>query len=347
MSAIELATFAPDLGGGLFDAYAYLRDQQSAGTQGGSSSSGSWNTRVLNTEVSDSDGIVSISANQFTLAAGRYLIRARAPFQNSGVAKLRIRNVTDSTTALIGGQSNAASNSDVPSFVIGEMTIAATKTFELQYQSSASQATSGLGVATNFGEVEVFAEVEIWRFQEAEEVSAGGGIGLFDAYALLEDQKPDTTDGGTFTSGAWQTRVLNTEVADAAGMVALASNQFTLTAGTYLIKARAPAYDVNRHQIRLQNITDAVPAKIGATGFNSTAGDNQTDSFLIAVVTITGTKTFEIQHRCETTSATFGFGVAADLGVGEVYTQVEIWRFIESVQAAIVGGKLAAYTFCK
>ena len=34
--------------------------------------------------------------------------------------------------------------------------------------------------------------------------------GLFSSYAIIADQKTQNTAGGTFTSGAWRTRDLNT-----------------------------------------------------------------------------------------------------------------------------------------
>ena len=83
----------------------------------------------------------------------------------------------------------------------------------------------------------------------------------FTAYAVIADQKTSGTDGGTFTSGAWRTRDLNTEVTDVDNIVSISSNQFTLQAGTYLIKARATAYDCDRHQLRLRNITDGTTVR--------------------------------------------------------------------------------------
>ena len=38
--------------------------------------------------------------------------------------------------------------------------------------------------------------------------------GLFSSYAVIEDQKTSGTNGGTFTSGDWRVRDLNTEVFD-------------------------------------------------------------------------------------------------------------------------------------
>ena len=60
---------------------------------------------------------------------------------------------------------------------------------------------------------------------------AAAGGGKFESYAIIADQKSSTTQGGGFTSGAWRTRDLNTEIADADGIVSISSNQFTLGAG--------------------------------------------------------------------------------------------------------------------
>lgn len=152
-----------------------------------------------------------------------------------------------------------------------------------------------------------------------------GSTGLFDAYALLQDQKAQNTDGGTFTSGAWQTRTLNTEVSDSQGFVALASNQFTVAAGSYVIRATAPAWEVSQNQTRLRNITAGTTVQMGSSEYNPTGNHPQTTSTLISRVTVTVATTFELQHQCGTTRATLGFGVAANQGT-EVYAQVEIWR---------------------
>lgn len=145
-------------------------------------------------------------------------------------------------------------------------------------------------------------------------------------YILLQDQKTQNTDGGTFNSAAWQTRTLNTEVADEGNNCTLASNQFALLAGTYRIRARAPASTVGRHQIRLRNITDSTTPLTGTSEFSSsTAAYAQTESEIFGTFTIGTTKTFEIQHQCQTTAATTGFGVAANFGT-EIYTSVELTK---------------------
>ena len=147
------------------------------------------------------------------------------------------------------------------------------------------------------------------------------GFGLFSSYAIIADQKTQNTAGGTFTLGAWRTRDLNTEIADPDGIVSIATNQFTLGAGSYLIRWTCPTYQVYRNQSRVYNITDS-----------SVEGISQSDYAIYghfpwgAVrITITGSKAFEIQHRSSNTQATYGFGRESNLGT-EQYTTVEIFK---------------------
>ena len=93
------------------------------------------------------------------------------------------------------------------------------------------------------------------------------GGGKFASYAILVDQKTSGTNGGSFTSGDWRTRDLNTEIADPDGIVSISSNQFTLQAGSYLIKAHAPAYKVGRHQIALYDITASNYVETGSSEY--------------------------------------------------------------------------------
>lgn len=151
-------------------------------------------------------------------------------------------------------------------------------------------------------------------------------IGLFSAMAILEDQKSDGTNGGAFSSGAWRTRDLNTEVSDAAGIVSLSANQFTLSAGTYLILCEAPGYYINRHKAAIYNVTDSSYAAYGQSSYCSGVPAASTTATVSTVLTIGGTKAFELRHRCETTNATTGFGPASSFGVIEVYSRVTIYK---------------------
>jgi hypothetical protein len=141
--------------------------------------------------------------------------------------------------------------------------------------------------------------------------------------AIIEDQKAQNTAGGTFTSGADQTRVLNTLVYSRNSAVSIASNQFTLPAGSWDIEWFAPAYAVDESQSWLHDITAGAVAKRGSTTFGSSADGVVTFSHGLARVTPAGSNFYEIRHRCLSTFATQGFGRQANLGT-ETYTRVVI-----------------------
>ena len=148
----------------------------------------------------------------------------------------------------------------------------------------------------------------------------------FESYAIIADQKAAGTNGGTFNNGAWETRELNTELADPNNIVSIATNQFTLSAGSYLIKASAPANRVDNHQTRLYNITDNAVAIVGSIAYSGSADTVQTRSELSGRITITDTKVFELQHRCSTGKSTNGFGKGIDFGEPNLYAMVEIYK---------------------
>jgi len=145
-------------------------------------------------------------------------------------------------------------------------------------------------------------------------------------YAIICDEKTNGTAGGTFTSGAWQTRDLNTEIADPDGIVSISNNQFTLGAGTYLIEASANAHDVNRHQTRIYNATDSSVVQYGMNELLGTGDTTSSTNLVVGRVTITAATAFEIQHRCQSSKTSTGFGVANSFGNVEIYTVVKIFK---------------------
>jgi hypothetical protein len=141
-----------------------------SGVDGGSSTGGSWQTRPLNTEVYDVNSIVTLSSNQFVLGTGTYEVSASGVFGGAAGTQIafkhRIRNITDSTTAAVGAScrlhipsgSSAGTEALVP---LTRITLAAQKTFELQYFAQNGLATNGLGFPTSSAEVERYASVLI------------------------------------------------------------------------------------------------------------------------------------------------------------------------------------------
>lgn len=139
-----------------------LKDVRSANTQGGGSTSGSFQTRTLQTEVADPSGICTLSSNQFTLSAGDYKVWAAATIVGSAQCRTRIQNVTDGTTLVLSQSEYAGTGAGVNSIspqVVGTFTVAASKALELQSRVNTTRATDGYGVAANFGVNEEYAYV--------------------------------------------------------------------------------------------------------------------------------------------------------------------------------------------
>lgn len=143
-----------------------------------------------------------------------------------------------------------------------------------------------------------------------------------DTICFLKDIKVIGTNAGTFTQNTWSTRDLNTLVGNVE-FCTLASNQFTLTEGSYTITAKAPACDVYAHQIRLQNITASSTETMGLSNYST--GGVTTYSDLSTIITVASTNVFEIQHICSKTNSNIGFGRANGWDE-EVYTTVTIQK---------------------
>ena len=142
-------------------------------------------------------------------------------------------------------------------------------------------------------------------------------------YAIFNDTKSSGTQGGTFTSGAFRTRDLQTtQINDITGC-SLASNQITLTAGTYYVSAFVPAHACSTFIGRLQNITDGTTQILGQSAFTEVLSMNI--STIEGKFTIAAQKVFEVQSRCTTTRSTEGFGVANSFG-DNIYTIITITK---------------------
>lgn len=139
----------------------------------------------------------------------------------------------------------------------------------------------------------------------------------------VRDEKATTVHGGASAATTWNVRDLNTVGVNQITGASLASNQITLPAGTYRIRARAPATKVDEHVLRLRNVTDGTTTLVGSTALSFNADTSQEDSILWGVFTIAAEKTFELQHWTEDAKATNGLGNAT--GSGEVEVYAEVW----------------------
>jgi len=172
-------------------------------------------------------------------------------------------------------------------------------------------------------------------------VFPAGGTGNPISIAILADQKPDGTQGGTFTAGAWRTRDLKTTaISDPDSIVSSIQSStaetqsdgsnmghsFTLAAGTYLIEYSAPAFDTDAHQAKLYDITGSADLNFGTSEHSGSGDSTSTRSIGKFIHTITSANVYEIRHYAETTRSGAGFGLASASSNIEVYTMVTITK---------------------
>jgi hypothetical protein len=139
---------------------AVMEDQKSSGTGGGTPVATTWTTHVLNTEVRDPSGLVSISSDQFTPTVNGWVEWEIRSYTVNSFGS-RLQNITDGTTVGMGmlGNGNSGPNSGATS--AGGAAVVAGKAFAIQYYASVAVA-NGLGVALSQG-TEVYARVKFWR----------------------------------------------------------------------------------------------------------------------------------------------------------------------------------------
>lgn len=145
-------------------------------------------------------------------------------------------------------------------------------------------------------------------------------------YVLVQDQKASGSAPASITSGAWRTRVLNTEVIDTGNFATVASNQVTLKPGRYAVSGAAPATVIAaNNRIRVQNITAGTTVAMGPNVLSSATVAPTCvveGEFVITVDSV-----FELQHW---SSATAVGGIAVSSGDNEVYASIAFTRLGEN-----------------
>ena len=141
----------------------HVRDEKTAGTDGGTSSTGD-NIRVLNTVVTNSITGASLAANQITLPAGTYDVVGSCPTFDSNNHRAFLYNTSDAAVEVLGHSGNFLATGDAiggRAMVYGRFTLAAEKVLELRHYTASGTTTNGLGTQTNDARVEVYADLLI------------------------------------------------------------------------------------------------------------------------------------------------------------------------------------------
>jgi hypothetical protein len=265
--------------------------------------------------------IVLTPSGAVTMTTSGQQIIFNVPTQSTGVTSIAASGNTAITGAVILAPS-------------GEISLS--QTGQTIFISAPAAAGSGVSSLSVSGSIHITGDVTLSPSGEITLTQSGQNISIFAPTAStsalqtvhIRDEKAENTDGGTFTSGAYRTRDLNTLVNPGGySWVSLSSNQITLASGTYLIAAQAPCTGVDRNQAKLRNTSDSTNTVIGTSCVASAAdGDNAIFSFIVGQFTIASSKTFEIQHQCQTTRSTNGFGNHCGMGNNEVYTIVQLQK---------------------
>ena len=163
---------------------AVLTDSKTSGTSGGNGVATTWSTRTLNTIAIDPNGLIlDLTANQFTLAAGAYQIRAMAAFRHTGHTRTRIYDVTGSAEAgvdvIIGYSVSSEVSNQANTYIDLNLRVQPHKdnVYRLEYYISAAGADH-LGIAAGLtGIPEIYAICEITRLDTGlTKPSGGSGI---------------------------------------------------------------------------------------------------------------------------------------------------------------------------
>lgn len=139
-------------------------------------------------------------------------------------------------------------------------------------------------------------------------------------FAIYRYQVASGTGAVNITNLSWQTVPLNTEVTDTASLGTLASNQVSLTAGTYHFSAFCYAGAAGQGKLRLRNITGGATLWVGQSEVCGTK-----PVYMEGYFTIGSTTTIELQSWLTVASGTAG---ALTTGEVEVYHGLLLNRVI-------------------
>lgn len=161
-----------------------------------------------------------------------------------------------------------------------------------------------------------------WTTVSSLQTATTGG---FTAYAVLYYKVSSGTHGGS-SSTSWADRSLNHEHADPSSIVSISSNQFTLAAGNYFIRASACSYDTESCRLRIYDETNGAAIIVGGNGYGETYASENTWNTVVGRVTPSGTTAYKLQQITQMNRGTWGHGYAQSLGGDEIYAIVEIFK---------------------
>lgn len=254
--------------------------------------------------VFDETGEALVGDDQIRQNPGLYQVHARLPGYQVEEFGSILWDDTNGGVLMQGTIGKASTNVQTWSHIIGVLELSTV--LEMEGRTSYVSTAGGIsGNGAGFDD-EVYQVINFRKGQD----------GL---YLWIQETAASGTAGGTFTSGAWQTRAINSVVRDDIGGISISSSQFTLPAGLYEIDGVAVAHRVNQHMARIYDVDNAVPILYGMNAYAGFTSEAQTCSYIRGRFGLGEATTIEIQHRCASTRATDGFGSPLDHIYDEIY----------------------------
>ena len=143
---------------------------------------------------------------------------------------------------------------------------------------------------------------------------------------IIEHQEASSTDGGTATSGSWETGTLNTEVRDVNSDITLSSNVISgLPAGDYYCEFWAAFYGTNDSTARIYNIDQTAEALLGCNARSDSTDPSNTFSRGEGVITIATNDTLRLERQVQDTNADQGWGNGVAWATNR-YACIKLWR---------------------
>lgn len=197
----------------------------------------------------------------------------------------------------------------------------------------------GVDAATDNTVATASSNATVWQKLTASHLTGTGNPFGGQLLHLQYKVTPGTSgsEGLSYGAGAL-TRVLNTVVTNEISGASLATNQFTLPAGTYYIDAHLPVmlgvYNSATAVLKtnLYNVTDlaTILSGLNESFFNGNASYSYAPAHCVirGRFTLSGTKTLCIQNYINGTNATpvMQSQIAGSGGTSEIYSEVMIWK---------------------
>ena len=137
--------------------YANLGYVLPSGTSAGSNTINAWTQYPINTEISDSDGVVTLASNQFQVNAGTLEFHIASGLHNTGGSRICLYNVTQDNFVKIG-----TSLTGHPAVITGHTDSNGSDWYEVRYYTLTYNAGDGLGRQVGTGQDELYLDVNLW-----------------------------------------------------------------------------------------------------------------------------------------------------------------------------------------